>query len=755
MKKLFNKPSWFVKNTAKFFLIAWLIVGIKNHYQKETNQEHAAMDFAWNVDQLHTRDLLNYLVVTGEFDNKYYRKIHEKSGINIDIFDNLNQTKNIFLHAKNHKTIEEKKLAVEKIRSEAGMPILIHTDFEGWYVHNIESLSEEDIANFGIPQQIISYRNQQQEEEQSSLSAFPSAEYLWKIYKNIVLSGNHQARLDFIRVMEQYGKSVRKIMQHIDIDVVYGPNADIVDDFDATWTKNYIASEWRSHWDNFIVAQDLISAFINGFQSQSCNILLIPKHFAWVWKSKNPHQETDTSDMNKSDWSVAIFKNIINGKNPFLDKDHISYCYELAQKREAHSDYTKQLKNNLDFIRWLESKKISLSWWDQIHWVMTTHISGNKKILWSDETITYSSKILDALKTKIGTHNPLSEWFIVSDDLWMHGASHWLEQLSIKPTPENRIIKALTAGHDITLYLETKIIKEDIDDVLDAVAKMIDNGVDLDKDGIPDITREDLITKAEKVMNLMAKQWRIKHISPWQYQLNDATSYDVNITKIFRDSRLSNQWAISWASIDNYKQEKNGIKDFFSKKIKLLYESAAHNFPNAIFKYLTMNESYQEALDAGKKLIVVDKSEHQLYVFTVDGSKLLESHNIGIWKWSSWLNYTHDRKILGDNKTPVWHYMVVDKILWEDQYDHFSRDDIDNKWYYGWPKWWLLTLIGPRTPYIAIHGSIEKKTGPLSNACVRVVASDELQWKSDIKEQKLINHLAKTVPVGSYVIITN
>jgi len=33
--------------------------------------------------------------------------------------------------------------------------------------------------------------------------------------------------------MEQYGKSIRKIMQYIDVDVVYGPNADIVDDFDA------------------------------------------------------------------------------------------------------------------------------------------------------------------------------------------------------------------------------------------------------------------------------------------------------------------------------------------------------------------------------------------------------------------------------------------------------------------------------------------------------------------------------------------
>ena len=749
-----NKPSWFVKNIAKFFLLASLVVGIKNYYQKEVNQEHASMDFARNIDQLHTRDLLNYLVVTGEFDNKYYRKIHEKSGINVDIFDNLNQTKNIFLHAKNYQTIDEKKKAIEKIRSDAGMPILIHTDFEWWYVHNISILSNEDIENFAIPKEILAYRNQQQK-EQWWLSALPSAEYLWKKYKNIALSGDHQARLDFIRMMEQYGKSIRKIMQYMDVDVVYGPNADIVDDFDAGWAKNYIASEWRSHWDNFIVAQDIISAFINWFQSQHCNILLVPKHFAWVWKSKNPHQETDTSDMHKDDGSVAIFKNIINGRNPFLDKGHISHCYALAAQREPESDYTLYLKNNLAFIDRLEKKNISLSWWDQVYWVMTTHISGNTKILWSNETITYSWRILENLKTKIGVHNPLSQWFIVSDDLWMHGAHSWLEQLNIEPTPENKIIKALAAGHDMTLYLETSIINKDIDAVLDVVAKMIDNGVDLNKDGKPDVTRHDLMIKAEKVMNLMAKQWRLQNIWQWKYQLNDATSYDINIRKILRDSRLSNQWALSWSSLDDYKEERNGKKDFISKKIKLLYETAAHNFPNALFKYLTMDESYAEALTAGKKLIVVDKSEHQLYIFTVDWSKLLESHTVGVWKWTPRLDYTHDRKILSDNKTPVWNYMVVNKIIWKEQYNHFSRDDIDNKWYYWWPQGWLLTLIGPRTPYIAIHGSSEKKTGPLSNACVRVVASDELQWKSDIKEQTLINHLAKTIPVGSYVIITN
>jgi hypothetical protein len=32
--------------------------------------------------------------------------------------------------------------------------------------------------------------------------------------------------------MEQYGKSIRKIMEYIGVDVVYGPDADIVDDFD-------------------------------------------------------------------------------------------------------------------------------------------------------------------------------------------------------------------------------------------------------------------------------------------------------------------------------------------------------------------------------------------------------------------------------------------------------------------------------------------------------------------------------------------
>lgn len=741
---------------AKFLLIAGLIVWLKNYQQTRANQEHSSMDFAWNIDQLHTRDLLNYLVVSGQFDNKYYRKIHEKSGIDIDLFDNLNHTKNIFLHAKNYPSIEEKKKAIADIRKQSNMPILIHTDFEWGYVHSINIISEDGAEKFGIPEQIMLYRNQQSDEESSSLSALPSSEYLGKIYKQIVLSGDHQARLDFIRMMEQYGKSIRKIMQYIDVDVVYGPNADIVDDLDAKWEKNYIASEWRSYADHFIIWQDLVSAFINGFQSNYNSILLVPKHFVWVGKSKNPHQSTDVSDMNKNDWSIAIFKNIINGKNQFLDTSHINHCYNLAKQREPQSDYTLYLKKNIAFIKRLAHKNINLSWWDPIDAVMTTHISGDKNIVWSDQTITYSSTILDILKTKIGAKNPLSDGFVISDDLWMQWADEWLEQLNISASQENRIISALAAWHDMVLFLETDPLgSKDIDKTLDIVADMIDSGVDLNNDGNPDLTRADLLEKTEKMMDLMSEQWRIKKSSPWRYQLNDATSYDINITKILRDSWLSNQWFITWASIQDYKNEKNGMKDFLQKKLKSLYESAAHNFPNALYKYLTMDEKYTEALNAGKKLIIVDKSEEQLYIFTLDWKELIESYPIGLGKWSSKKDHTHDRRILGDNKTPVWNYMVVNKIMGEEQYKHFSRDDIDIKGYYGWPKWGLLTLIGPWTPYIALHGSIEQKTGPLSNACVRVIDPGEVSWKTNIKDQKLINHLAETVPVGSYVIITN
>jgi|GEM_PF-3404062 len=74
------------------------------------------------------------------------------------------------------------------------------------------------------------------------------------------------------------------------------------------------------------------------------------------------------------------------------------------------------------------------------------------------------------------------------------------------------------------------------------------------------------------------------------------------------------------------------MKDFLQKKLKSLYESAAHNAPNALYKYLTMEESYTEALNAGKKIIVVDKSEEQLYIFSIDGKDLIESYPIGLGK---------------------------------------------------------------------------------------------------------------------------
>lgn len=129
MRNTFNtvrKYTW-NKWTKPLILFA-IVIGLKNHLQKNVNQAHQSMDFAWNIDDLHTRQLLNFVTVAGEFDNKVQRGIHEKTGLNIN--SDLPHTQNIFLWAKNYPSIESKKAAVENIRKEASSPILIYTDFE-------------------------------------------------------------------------------------------------------------------------------------------------------------------------------------------------------------------------------------------------------------------------------------------------------------------------------------------------------------------------------------------------------------------------------------------------------------------------------------------------------------------------------------------------------------------------------------------------------------------------------------------------
>lgn len=144
-----------------------------------------------------------------------------------------------------------------------------------------------------------------------------------------------------------------------------------------------------------------------------------------------------------------------------------------------------------------------------------------------------------------------------------------------------------------------------------------------------------------------------------------------------------------------------------------------------------------------------------MYIFTIDWSRLLEEHPIGLGKWSDYHNFREDRRIFWDNKTPVGYYMLADKIMWPELYEHFENEDIDQKGNYWWKNGGLLALIGPRTPYVAIHGSKEKILWPASNACIRVIDNQELKGKEDIENQSLINHLAQLIPVWSFVIITN
>lgn len=764
MEKTSLNNKWHLNKVGKWLTVATILVWLKSYQQERVNQDHASIDFAWKIDDLHTRDLLNYLVVSGEFDNGWFRKIDEYIWINPDVADDLNKTKNIFLWSKNYPDLDSKKEAVIDLRQKASSPILIHTDFEWGYVHSIDDLSSLDHKEFDIPSQIIALQKQEFKDN-SGLSALPSAEYIGKEYEKIVLSKNYQKRLEFLQMMKQYGGSVAKMMKYIDVDVVYGPDGDIVDQFNKNnGDQSYIADNDRSFAQNFIIGQDLISSFTDGFQSEKTNILLVPKHFAGTGKSNNPHAVTDTSGMSTNDWDVKIFRNLINGKNLHLDEKHIKQCLKDTPNR-WYVEYKKLLRNNLWFIAFLKTRWIDFVNSDPIWALMTTHISGKSSVLWSRWPITYTKEIIDLLKnpnSKI-LRSPytktksLKNWIITTDDLSMNGASQALESLGIDPLAVNKIIMSLAAGHDMALYLETKPFKfwRDIDSIIDEVAQVIDKNVDLNHDWYPDLTKQDLRFKVRKVLDLMVKKWQLTHDEDDIYRLTDASYFDPSIVKVLRDSRLSNQWMITGASISDYRAEWQTRLQILQNKWKNLYETLAHNLPNAVYKYITSQETYQSALEAWKKLIIVDKSESTMFIFTVDGKKLLEYHPIWLWKWSGTHDYKDDRKVFGDNKTPVWYYMITGKLMWQDLYKEFSQSDIDDQEYYGWANGGMLKMIGPWTPFVAIHGATEKKLWPVSSACVRVIDELELKGKSDINEQKLIHHLAETIPVWSFVIITN
>ena len=710
--------------------------------QNNVNDEHATMDFVFSPEDMTTEDALKYLIITPEYSNDIKKYLSRKW---ISVSGNMDSY-SVFVNLKDHETIQNKKEAINKLREKQSRPILISSDFEGWYVHAIDKLSVEEIEKYWVPKKIIELRNDE-DGWKNRLSAFPSAEFLWKMYENIVFNWTYKERYNFLVMMQKYGESVRKIMEDIWVDIVFWPCVDIVPDFDG---DSPIAKNDRSFWESFILAQDLISSFVNWFQDPSSHVLLVPKHYVWLWASMtDPHVELSESDKNRNSWTETVFKDLINWENSQLNlQKNGDYIQSYKNSRNRDPKYWEILEKNKWFIKYLKDQWKSLSWWEEIKAIMTTHSSG----LWGiDETITYSKKIVGKMKNNIWKTNKMRDWIVFSDDLDMEGAKIWLPEW-VKSNDVNKILLALASGHDVVMdlwWISNDTFKE--------LAKIIDKGFDIDKDWQNDLTRKDVIEKLKKNLGILVKKWELAEIN-WKYQLKDATYFNPTVRKAVRDAFYSNQWPIAWSWIKEYKSEWNWRSQMVMKKVKSLYEYYIHNWPNAtwkvlkvLYKELMNDEEYKKALEEWKKLIIVDKSECKMFIFTIDGKKLLETHDVGVWKGSSKLDYKHDRRILWDDKTPVGYYMVVDRAMW---WDELREKWLNQVWWYWWENWGLIALAGPWTPYVAIHWT-EWSIWPSSNACVRVLDPSEVGDDVDKSEQKTINHINDILPDWSFVIITN
>lgn len=745
-----NKSNWWRKESSRFSIkkrqialaLAWFLTLWNCNEQKNVNDEHATMDFVFNPEDMSTEEALKYLVITPEYSSdikKWLSRRWISMDGNIDSYS-------LFVNLKDHESINDKKKAINKLRERQSRPILISTDFEGWYVHAIDTLSDEEIEKYWVPEKILKLRDEE-DGGKNKVSAFPSAEFLGKLYENIVFNWTFAERYNFLIMMQQYWESIRKIMEDIWVDIVFWPCVDIVPDFDG---DSPIAKNDRSFWESFILAQDLISSFVNWFQDPHSHVLLVPKHYVWLWASmSDPHVELSESDKNRNSWTETVFKDLINGENSQLNQNKNSdYIVSFNNSKNKDVKYGKILEKNREFIEYLTNRWKSLSKWEEIKALMTTHSSW----LWGiPETITYSKNIVDKMKTRVWRNNTMKDWIVFSDDLNMEGANIWLPDW-VEKTDVNKILLSLASGHDVVMNLwwnSSDIFKE--------LADSIDKGFDIDKDWKVDLSREDILKKLKKNLSILVKKWELEEID-WKYQLKDATYFDPSVGKAVRDAFYSNQWPISWSWIKEYKSEWNWKSAMAIKKLKSLYEYYIHNWPNAAWKVskhlyneLVKDADYKKALEEWKKLVIVDKSECKMFIFTIDGKKLLETHDVWVWKWSSKLDYRHDRRILWDDKTPVGYYMVVDRAMW---WDELRWRWLNEVLWYWWENWGLIALAGPWTPYVAIHWT-QWTIWPSSNACVRVLDPSEVWDGVDKNEQKAINHINDILPDWSFVIVTN
>ncbi|MBP6888811.1 MAG: L,D-transpeptidase family protein [Candidatus Pacebacteria bacterium] len=786
-----------------------ITAGIGTYIQKDVNKENELLNHVFTVEDLSLEEKVKLLIGTTPYSNEWYQVVSKRFPQIASYLRSNTNTGLVHLYRGEMPNLESAKRSVEEIRKRSVRPVLVSADLEGGNVNHLV-VTKDEVVNFGLPKEVIKMRQDEVEfyatkagrevkaKTEVEERPFPSQEWLGREYGKLLtalkkaqtkkdedeIKKAEEAVEHFKVLVESYGETVAKICEHIGVNVVFGPNLDMVKNVDGDLPDE---KQDRSFGSNYKVVSDLAVSYLKGL-GKSGKVFPVVKHFGNSFAQSDSHTTITESLTTKGDGSLLPYRDAINASSPeereqfFLQKKG-EFESKLAVLLEEEKRITKAPKKVLRTphgnkkrspelksilvqkaklqrkIKEIDAKIAQVRKNPGFPLGVMTSVSSSNLYKWKQGSdnipVAYNySQVEKIIKPReeggLGHAN-----LVVSDDLVMRSSGEYIEALRREAISNGKevskealaIYQALSAGNSLALV--TAIAGSE-DKYVAELAKLIKDGVTFDKErrvlspkhktlrpkNGADLTPSKIDEYAKKVLEVQASVGLLQKvlIKNKEYYMLDPRMYTPSTWDVVKNSLASNQFPWTDKGGEPASKQPSSPELLYKafKNIGLtLWRLGALYYGNGIPE---LDEPrFKEAEGESKKLLVVDKSVQKMYLYDFDTRELVKEYAIGIGKGG-----LQSRRFVGDHSTPTGKYRLVQKRddTWWKREKGVPLPD-----FYGAKNGGMLVLAGQWHPEIAIHGNVSGQLGEVSNGCVRTTNTD-------------IQELIKTIPMGSMVVIT-
>lgn len=794
-------------------LAGGLTAGVGTYIQKDVNEENEQLNHVFSVEDLSLEDKIKLLIGTTPYSHEKLQKISKKFPSVAEYLRSSTETGLVHVYKGEMSSLENAKKNIEEIRAKAKRPVLISADLEGGNVNHM-IMTKEEVRKFGLPKEVVEMREQEvafyakkagrevDVEGEVNERPLPSQEWLGREYKKLLealtkaqteKNGTKIAEINkeiehFKSLVESYGETIAKICEYAGINIVFGPNLDMVKNVDGDLPDE---KQDRSFGSHYKIVSDLAVSYLKGV-GKSGKVFPVVKHFGNSFAQADSHNETAESATERQDGSLIPYRDAINASTveermEFLSEKKEELKAELQALAEEEKEVRKSLnkkpkkvirshngdKKRYAELRRLAQEKVKLQ--KRIRDIsmrigdlkkspgfplgVMTSVSNSNLYKWksgSDKIpVAYNFSQIEKIKKPKADGGLGHSNLIVSDDLVMRSSGEYVESLhklvldgghDVKPSKEALAIhQALSAGNSLALVTaiagsEDKYAKE-VADMVRAEVSFEEERRKLSPKSIrgkrgPDLTPRKVDDFARKVLEVQASVGLLQRVTlkGKDYYMLDPRVYSPSTWDVVKNSLASNQFP--WTDKGQQpttKQPSSG---------EMLYK-AFKNIGLSMWRLGTLyyndgipeidEPRFKSAQQEPKKLLIVDKSVQRMYVYDMETRELVKEYEVGIGKGG-----LSERRFVGDHSTPTGKYRLVQKRddTWWKREKGVPFPD-----FYGAKDGGMLVLAGQWHPEIAIHGNVSSQLGEVSNGCVRTTNTD-------------IQELMKTIPMGSMVVIT-